>query len=265
MKSWNEAEKNLLIRGIPENFVRATWNDFNFKERDDEKKGYPMEPSDFGDFINNNEQRGFFFTGPCGSGKSMLASIIMIKLYLRGKSFYFRNVRDLKNEYLVAVRNKNKIDMLDKYSNIDYFVLNDLGAEKLGEGTVECIFSILDNRESANKFGIIITSNLDLNEIEEKVMDRIPSRIQGLCGDPSVFPKIDWRTREDRFDPIKAKPIQVYNEPKEDRYVPSKEEVQTCFDKMRKWGIRLDGNKWISMYEHLLRRDQLDILRRQSK
>lgn len=228
MKSLNEAERQLLVRGIPDTFIRATWKDFDFSK-------YVFSESKFKKFIKGEErERGYFLTGSCGSGKTFLASLIGKYLVLNGFKCLFRHIRDLKNEYLAAVRGHNKIDMLDKYSNVDYLILNDLGAEKLGEGAIECIYSILDNRELKNRYRMIITSNLDLNEIESKVMDRIPSRIMGLCGDPIVFPDVDWRVLPNRYEPKNSPPVPLQEKEKEeDPYNPTALEVQTMFDKLR--------------------------------
>ena len=149
---------------------------------------------------------------------------------------------------------------------MEYLVFNDLGAEKLGEGVVEGIFSVIDNREVRNKYKLVVTSNLTYEEIKDKIMDRIPSRLHGLCGDPQMFPNIDWRNREDRFNPELAEPVTVEIETKkEESFVPNKEVAQTCFDKMVGLGIKVNGNKWISMYENLLRPDQVEMLKNQGK
>lgn len=245
----NPLEKELFNRGIPERFIRATWEDYKFE-------GFKRISKDFfHKFVNFEETRGFFFTGSCGSGKTMLASLIAKEIYLNGGRFRFVNIRDLKNEYLIACRSKGKIDMLDKYSNVDYLVLNDLGAEKLGEGTIECIFSILNNREEKNKYNIIITSNLTLKEIEIKVMDRIPSRIKGLCGDSFNFPKTDWRTKEGRYDPEKAKPVEIYNVPEKGKeYVPTVKIYMDCWNKLKGGNLNFPDPTVIGFmkkYEHL--------------
>ena len=59
-------------------------------------------------------------------------------------------------------------------------ILDDMGAEKTSEWSIQTLYSIIDRRYRDEK-QTLITSNLTLDEIAEKVGDRIASRIAGMC------------------------------------------------------------------------------------
>ena len=59
-------------------------------------------------------------------------------------------------------------------------IIDDLGAEKLTDFVRQVTYSIINERE-IRMLPTIITSNFDLNEIDEMIDSRISSRIAGMC------------------------------------------------------------------------------------
>jgi DNA replication protein DnaC len=70
--------------------------------------------------------------------------------------------------------------VVDKYSRCPLLVLDDLGVEKTTDWALQTLYVILNNRYT-NYRQTIITSNLTLEEIGNKLGDRIASRIAGMC------------------------------------------------------------------------------------
>jgi DNA replication protein DnaC len=70
--------------------------------------------------------------------------------------------------------------LIEKYAGKKCLVLDDLGPEKSTDWSIQTLYSIIDRRYRDMR-QTLITSNLALDEIAEKVGDRIASRIAGLC------------------------------------------------------------------------------------
>jgi len=70
--------------------------------------------------------------------------------------------------------------LIEKYTGRKCLILDDLGPEKSSEWSIQTLYSIIDRRYRDVR-QTLITSNLTLDEIAEKVGDRIASRIAGMC------------------------------------------------------------------------------------
>jgi DNA replication protein DnaC len=125
--------------------------------------------------------------GNCGTGKTT---------YLCG-SLYKRAVhaievqRDYNNPcYFTSVpnllsclqdsfsKNVSSRPMIDKLISVPYLALDDLGTEKISEWSLSVLFLILDSRYQ-QMLPTLISSNILLKNLPEKIGDRIPSRITG--------------------------------------------------------------------------------------
>ena len=71
-------------------------------------------------------------------------------------------------------------DIIERYSDIDILYLDDLGTEKPSDWAIQVLYLLIDRRYSEMK-RTIISSNLSLNEISDRLDDRISSRIAGMC------------------------------------------------------------------------------------
>ena len=95
----------------------------------------------------------------------------------------FVSIPDLLLEIRHSFKEKSETDeqdIINKYSEIDLLVLDDLGIEKTSEWSIQTLYTIIDRRYRDMK-RTIITSNLNLKEIADKLDDRISSRIAGMC------------------------------------------------------------------------------------
>jgi DNA replication protein DnaC len=70
--------------------------------------------------------------------------------------------------------------LIEKYTGRKCLILDDLGPEKSSEWSIQTLYSIIDRRYRDVR-QTLVTSNLTLDEIAEKVGDRIASRIAGMC------------------------------------------------------------------------------------
>jgi DNA replication protein DnaC len=156
-----------------------------------------------------NRFESLFITGPAGTGKSYMASAILKeegrwrtrdrlnRLYEgkekhgehyelppdMGVTLNWITVPNLLLELRGSFKDKaesTEQDIVQEYSTVDMLILDDLGAEKSSEFSIQSLYLIIDHRYSEMR-DTIITSNLSLREISEKVGDRIASRIAGMC------------------------------------------------------------------------------------
>lgn len=130
---------------------------------------------------NMKELESLFITGKCGHGKSHLASAIAMSIFDTGHRVRFLTVPNLLLEIRDTFKKdteKSEMDIVSSYLDCKYLFLDDFGAEKISEWTLETIYVLIDTR-IRNMRPTIITSNLSLPEVEDRFNDRIASRIAG--------------------------------------------------------------------------------------
>jgi DNA replication protein DnaC len=74
---------------------------------------------------------------------------------------------------------KTEEDVIDKYSNCGLLILDDLGAEKSTDFAIQSLYLIIDRRNRELR-PTIVTTNLSLEEIEEKIDARMASRLADM-------------------------------------------------------------------------------------
>lgn len=119
--------------------------------------------------------------GKAGRGKSHLAySIIKALSDTTKKLGLMVNVTDLLSE--IKRDFSKEAFWLEKLANVDYLVLDDLGAEKISDWSNSIIYSLLNKRTNT-----IITTNLSANEIRKSYGERITSRILKGCSKDHIM------------------------------------------------------------------------------
>ena len=91
----------------------------------------------------------------------------------------FENVPQML--YYVKRDFKDNSDYQDEILNTrKMFILDDIGVEKVSEFVEEFMYMLV-NEQYEKVYPIVITSNLSLSELAEKLGDRVVSRIKEMC------------------------------------------------------------------------------------
>ena len=134
------------------------------------------------------------FTGKTGCGKTHLAVAIIRELVKRAwvHEIRFITAPELLLEIRATFRPASRKyddggrceadteqDVLDKYSKCDLLILDDLGAEKVSDFTIQSLYLVIDRRNREMR-PTIVTTNLSLEEIETLIDARMASRLSDM-------------------------------------------------------------------------------------
>lgn len=139
---------------------------------------------------------GIYFYGNAGSGKTHLSFSILNHINQNTEFYSFaiyvpefiQRIRDYYSQGEV------ELNPVLEIAKIPVLLVDDLGAERYTEWVSEQIVQLLDYRYR-NKLSTIITSNLKLNDLKERVGERIYSRVVGLSK-PVLVLNDDFRKRQ---------------------------------------------------------------------
>ena len=76
------------------------------------------------------------------------------------------------------------LDLARRPRHVDLLHLDDLGAERATDWVLEQLYSIVNARYEEER-SLVITTNLDPEQLAEQIGPRTVSRISEICGDPS--------------------------------------------------------------------------------
>lgn len=173
---------------------KMTFNSFSSERRG---KIYEVAKQYADDFTPQTDI-GLIFFGKVGTGKTHLA-VAIARHVIEQKQIGARVARTI--ELLADIRRtfsehdgyraENESDLIHKLAYVPLLVLDDLGAEKISDWVKEVFYRIIDQRWLEQK-PIIVTTNLDLKELEEKIGERVVSRLAGMCV-PIAIQNHDYR------------------------------------------------------------------------
>jgi DNA replication protein DnaC len=145
--------------------------------------------------------KGFYLWGPAGSGKTLLACIILQELMLKyalpgrfvdiSRQFFQR----LKRSYDSTDESYGtEGQILDSLIEVPFLVIDDFGVQRNTEWESEMLYNLLDARYEKEHL-TIITSNVQINDFATIAYGRIYSRIKEMCD----ILKVDLQDYRDRF------------------------------------------------------------------
>ena len=138
------------------------------------------------DFVNNFDEKHdnlLIYGETTGLGKTFLANCIAKELLDSGHSVLYLSSNELFRDILVnyttsnGVYDQNVLEEIYEYIfSSDLLIIDDLGSEVISAFVISHLFEIINRRMLLNH-STIITTNVDLDTIQERYGDRVSSRI----------------------------------------------------------------------------------------
>jgi DNA replication protein DnaC len=137
-----------------------------------------------------SEGRGLWFFGGPGTGKTTLAMLISRVALEAGRSVAIYSLPKLlsriRRTYDAEAGEQSYAELFDRLTSVDLLHLDDLGAEKQTEWVLEQLYALINERYEREQ-SVVVTSNLEDDQLEEQLGARLISRLVEMCGDPVLL------------------------------------------------------------------------------
>jgi DNA replication protein DnaC len=131
-----------------------------------------------------DEGRGIWFVGGVGTGKTTLAMLISKAAMEADKTVAIYSLPRL----LALLRETYDDDaefslnqLIDRLCSVDLLHIDDVGAEQSSPWVLEQLYTIVNTRYEDGR-AVLLTTNLDRQELEDQIGHRTVSRIYEICG-----------------------------------------------------------------------------------
>lgn len=133
------------------------------------------------------EGDGAWLMGDVGTGKTSLAMIVSKVALEAGRSVAIysmpRLLARIRRTYDTESGEEGYLSFFDRLTSVDLLHIDDLGAEKRTDWVLEQLYAIVDRRYE-EELSMVVTTNLDVPDLEEQIGKRTVSRLIEMCGDP---------------------------------------------------------------------------------
>lgn len=134
------------------------------------------------DFVPG-KSASFLFLGPTGLGKTHLSSSVAKVVIEKGAYVIYESALDLFGSFEAKRFGTNSYssdssDDVNRYTDCDLLIIDDLGCELTNQFTVSCLYNIINSRIVTHR-STIINTNLSQSELRKRYADRVISRIFG--------------------------------------------------------------------------------------
>ena len=141
-------------------------------------------------FCDKRPAQGLYLHGDCGTGKTLLASIIAAEFVSDWVTVKFADVPELLNTLKRSFDKTGESAQawMDMYCHVDLLILDDFGVGKISEWNLDIMYQLVNTRYNSRK-PTLVTSNYDLNGLARRLTTagddmtgkRIASRLSEMC------------------------------------------------------------------------------------
>jgi DNA replication protein DnaC len=128
--------------------------------------------------------RGLWIEGSVGTGKTTLAMLVSRKAIEAGFTAAIYSLPSLlariRRTYDAEPGQLSYLQFFERVTSVDLLQIDDLGAEKRSDWVLEQLYAIVDERYATNR-SIVVTTNLDVDRLEEQIGERTVSRLAEIC------------------------------------------------------------------------------------
>lgn len=129
-------------------------------------------------WLKEKSKKSLYISGNAGSGKTYFSLVLLKTLICQGYPWIiYKRSDELDDELLRAIEEKQESFVLEKYHEVPFLFIDDLGVERVNERIVKQYYSIIDRRFS-NYLPTILTSNISMSKIGSRLGERIASRLE---------------------------------------------------------------------------------------
>jgi DNA replication protein DnaC len=127
--------------------------------------------------------RGLWFYGSVGTGKTTLAMLVSRAALDARRSVAIYSLPRLLAEIRATFEADSEgsyVDFLDRLTAVDLLHVDDVGAERTSDWVLEQLYAIVNARYEDER-SVIITTNLERDELVEQIRERTVSRLEEMC------------------------------------------------------------------------------------
>ncbi len=134
--------------------------------------------------------RGLWLEGDVGTGKTTLAMLVSKRAIEAGHSAAIyslpRLLARIRRTYDGDSSELSYLEFFRRLTSVDLLHIDDLGAEKRSDWVLEQLYAIVDERYATNR-SMIVTTNMQVAELEEQIGKRTVSRLAEICDTLPLF------------------------------------------------------------------------------
>jgi DNA replication protein DnaC len=131
--------------------------------------------------------KGLWLMGDTGTGKTTLAMLVSKAALEDSRSVAIYSLPKLlariRRTYDSEPGGDSYLSFFERLTSVDLLHIDDLGAEKRSDWVLEQLYALVNERYEAQR-SMLVTTNLDQQQLEEQIGSRTVSRLVEICGDP---------------------------------------------------------------------------------
>jgi len=186
---------------IPRHFLAKTFDNFDVR-RSKERQNIVQMARAYVDSFGRSGQAGkapwAILYGATGSGKTHILAAILRELIVQGHRALFYNVPNLFKDIRATYdgnEERDEEDLLNEIVEVEILALDDLGAEKTSDWTLDRLYLAVNQRYEAARATLVTTNHDWPDDLAKAVGPRIVSRLAEMCRVIGPFPNEDWRMK----------------------------------------------------------------------